>query len=349
MRLNYRILWFEDQPANIRPHADRIRGAISRLGFEPIIDMKEVVAGGGDPLIGLPPEQEIDLVLMDWRLGGGQDGAQLARRLRRSFRDTDIVFYSSESVTTLRKLIFDQGIDGVYCFHRTFLTARTMGLIQAQLRRTLDLNHMRGVVMAATGDLDQAMIQCLEAVQAVAYPAEAQQFATSIAKRVAKSLRDKAVDIEKLAARGRLQKLLREPAFGTALRLIVLQGEIGKIADRIDEVHLIEALGRYDVEVIRPRNDFAHRRAIIRDGRLFLEGRTESFDQPSMTALRLKLLEHSDNLEALLTLLMEMARAAGNTALAAEIADVGDAVAAAVEQAIDEAPETSGANPRARQ
>jgi hypothetical protein len=186
-------------------------------------------------------------------------------------------------------------------------------------------------------------------VQAVVYPVEAQRFATSIAERVAKSLRDKAVDIEKLAARGRLEKLLREPAFGTALRLIVLRGEIGKIADRIDEVHLIEALGRYDAEVMRPRNDFAHRRAVIRDGRLFLEGRTEPFDQPSMTALRLKLLEHSDNLEALLSLLMEMARAAGDTALAAEIADVGNAVAAAVEQAIDEAPKNAGANPPARQ
>jgi DNA-binding NarL/FixJ family response regulator len=346
MRLNYRILWFEDQLNNIKPFADTIHGAIARLGFEPVIDMREVVAGGDDPLVGLPPEHDVDLVLVDWRLGGGQDGAQLARMLRRSFRDTDLVFYSSESPATLRKLIFEQGIDGVYSFHRTNLTERTVGLVRAQLRRMLDLNHMRGIVMAATSDLDQAMIRCLEVVQAVVDPNGARQFAASIGEKVAKSLRDKAADIEKLARNGRLEKLLREPAFGAALRLTVLQTEVKKIADRIEEVHLIDALGRYDTEVIRPRNDFAHRRAVIQEGKLLLEGREEPFDQQSMISLRLRLLEHSDSLRALLSLLEEMALAAGQPALATEIADVGHAVEAA-EQAIEEAAKESDTSTQA--
>lgn len=322
MKLEYRVLWFDDQPANNKPYEDTIRNSLARLGFEPHIDLRVVVAGSGDPLSNLPAQHDVDLVLMDWKLGGGHDGATLARRLRQIFRDTDIVFYSSEVPKTLRKLIFEQDIDGVYCFHRTNLTERTMGLIRAQMRKVLDLNHMRGIVMAATSDLDQAMIQCLEVIQSVVYPNTAEAFAASIGAQVAESLRKKAEDIEKLVSKGKLNKLLHEPAFGAALRLAVLQAEIKKLTDRINEVHLLECLGRYHAEVITPRNDFAHRRAIIQAGKLTLEGRTEPFDQDGMIALRLKLLNHSDNLRALLSLLQEMADAAGEPALAAKIADV---------------------------
>ncbi|WP_132255528.1 response regulator [Methylobacterium segetis] len=326
MRLEYRILWFEDQPDNTKYHEDRIRNGLARLGFEPNVDMRVVVAGSGDPLANLPAQHDVDLVLMDWKLGGGHDGATVARGVRRSFRDTDIVFYSSEAPQALRKLIFDQDIDGVYCFHRTSLSERTMGLIRSQMRKVLDLNHMRGIVMAATSDLDQAMIQCLEIVQAIVYPTGAEVFAADIGAQVAHSLRSKAEDIDKLARKGRLDKLLHEPAFGAALRLTVLQTEIKKIADRINEIHLIEGLNRYQSEVITPRNDFAHRRAVIQGGKLVLEGRQEPFDQDGMIALRLKLLNHSDNLRALLSLLKEMADAAGEPALAAQIAGVEELV-----------------------
>lgn len=334
MRLDYHILWFEDQPANNKPYEDTIRTALARLGFEPQISMKVVVTGSGDPLAELPPQHQVDLVLMDWKLGGGHDGAELARKIRRVFRDTDIVFYSSESPKDLRRLIFEKDIDGVHCFHRTSLTERTVGLIRSQMRKILDLNHMRGIVMAATSDIDQAMIQCLEMIQSVVYPSQAEAFAASIGVQVAGSLRKKADEIDKLVIKGRLDKLLHEPAFGAALRLTVLQAEIKKIADRINEVHLIEGLDRYQSEVITPRNDFAHRRAVVRDGKLVLEGREQPFDQDGMVALRLKLLDHSDNLRSLISLLKEMADAAGEPALVVKISDV--------EQIVEDAVKHSG-------
>lgn len=326
MRLEYRILWFEDQPDNVAAHQGNITSAIARLGFAPAVEWRVVIAGSGDPLANLPPQQDVDLVMMDWRLGGGFDGAELARRVRQAYRNTDIIFYSSESAKVLREQIFKQDIDGVHCFHRTNLTDRTIGLVKAQVRKVLDLNHMRGLVMAATSDLDHAMIQCLEMVQQVAYPAKAAEFAAQIGAQVVDGLRSKANEIEKIISKGRLDKLLKEPAFGAALRLAVLQNEMTKLAEQISEVHLIESLERYQAEVIGPRNDFAHRKAIVDGGQLRLEGRQDAFDQQSMIALRLKLLDHSDNLRALLTLLKEMATAAGEQDLVAKIEGVEDAV-----------------------
>ncbi len=60
-----------------------------------------------------------------------------------TFQHTDIVFYSSEPPKTLRELIFKKDIDGVFCANRDHLSDRANGIIQGQLRRILDLNHMR--------------------------------------------------------------------------------------------------------------------------------------------------------------------------------------------------------------
>jgi CheY-like chemotaxis protein len=328
VQIEYRILWFEDQPTNVKPFEDNMRTDIARLGFEPRIEIRRVLAGGPDPLLNLPAQQEVDLVLVDWKLGGGQDGAVLARRIRQLFRDTSIVFYSAESPQKLRQLIFDQGIDGVYVCSRERLGDRTMSIVRSQMRKLLDLNHMRGIVMATTSDLDQLIIECLEAVQLVVYPDEAERFANDIATRVAEKLRERASDIEKLAAKGNLQRLLRQPTFEAALRLALLQEAIGKIADRIEEIHLVEILGRYLDEVVRPRNDFAHRGVTVKEGKLVFEGREEPLDQEGMVALRLRLLEHLANLRSLLRLLREMGDTQNQAPVGEHIAMIEKAVEA---------------------
>ncbi|WP_336970584.1 hypothetical protein [Brevundimonas aurantiaca] len=324
MQLDYRILWFDDQQQSIKPFVERVQNMIARLGFEPKVDLRIVTADVAEPLADLPSQSEVDLVLMDYKLGGQHDGADLAQKLRLSFRDTDFIFYSSEPATTLRQLIFDKGIDGVFCVSRPNLSDRANGIIQGQLRRVLDLNHMRGIVMAATSDLDLGMIDCLEVVQKILYVGEEANaaYANEIAARISKSMRKKADEVEKLGKQGRLAKLLREPSFGAFLRLELLQEEITKLADKLREPHVVEGLSKYHAEVITPRNDFAHRKAHVKDGKLHLEGREEPLDHESMKALRLRLLSHADNLRGLLSALHEMAGIAGQPKLAKEIAKV---------------------------
>ena len=179
MRLDYKILWFEDQPSNIAPSVANIKNELEALGFIPNIDLR-VVDGRRDPLEDLPPQRDVDLVLMDYMLGGGYDGASLSKRVRQVFKYTDIVFYSSEAQSRLRKHIFDQGLDGVHCCHRENLSDDTLSFVHTQMRKVLDLNHMRGIVMATTSDLDHAMIDCLGVVHELAYPGNANAFATSI-------------------------------------------------------------------------------------------------------------------------------------------------------------------------
>ncbi|MGA0594589.1 hypothetical protein [Enterovirga sp. CN4-39] len=333
MQLNYRILWFDDQAQAIKPFVDRVQSMIARLGFEPHVDLRIITADVSEPLASLPPQTDVDLVLMDYKLGGQHDGADLAQKLRVTFRDTDFIFYSSEPAAALRQLIFNKGIDGVFCVSRPNLSDRANGIIQGQLRRVLDLNHMRGIVMAATSDLDLRIIDCLEVVQKILYAGDqgAAGYANEIAARISKSMRSKADEIDDLGKRGKLAKLLREPSFGALLRLQLLQEEISKLADKLGEQHVVDGLGKYHQEVITPRNDFAHRKAHVSDGKLHLEGRSDPLDHDSMKALRLRLLAHADNLRGLLSSLHELAGAAGEPALAKEIAKIEAAVEEAAE------------------
>ncbi|WP_286074813.1 hypothetical protein [Stenotrophomonas sp. 59] len=333
MKLEYRMLWFDDQRSSIEPAIKRIEAIISRLGFQPHVDLRIVQAGMEDPLAGIPDEDDVDLVMMDWKLGGQHDGAKLTRRLRQKYRNTDVVFYSSETAKRLRELIFNEDIDGVYCCNRDQLGDRVSGIIQGQLRRVLDLDHMRGIVMAATSDLDHGMIECLEVIQRISYPDNKPKFAAIVSETITARMLSKIEDIRDFERKGRLDKLLRDPNFGATQRLEMLLSEIAKIGDQLSEPHLIEHLEVYQGEIISPRNDFAHRKAEKKNGKIFLQGREAHYDQEKMRELRLRLLKHSDNLGALLSMLANLAVAAGQPALAEQLTDAQAAIFSASDDA----------------
>ncbi len=54
MQLDYRILWFDDQEDTITPSVERVRGMISRLGFEPKIELRIITGDVAEPLANLP-------------------------------------------------------------------------------------------------------------------------------------------------------------------------------------------------------------------------------------------------------------------------------------------------------
>lgn len=335
MKLEYRMLWFDDQKSSIEHAIKRISGMISRLGFQPDIDLRIVSADVADPLANIPDEDDVDLVMMDWKLGGPHDGAKLTRKLRQKYRNTDVVFYSSETAKKLRELIFKQDIDGVYCCKRDELGDRVSAIIHGQLRRVLDLDHMRGIVMAATSDLDHGIIDCLNVIQKISYPKDETGFAIVISESIASQMSKRIEKVRKLGAKGKFEELVRDPNFGSSQRLELLLKEIHKIADRVSETHLVEYLGVYQGEIISPRNDFAHRKAQKKDGKIFLEGRDIHYDQEKMREIRLLLLKHSDNLSALLSLLANLAEAAGEPSIAEQLSDAHEAISSAAGDAME--------------
>ena len=83
MQLDYRILWFDDQEQSIKPFVERVQGMIARLGFEPKVDLRIITADVAEPLVNLPAQADVDLVMMDYKLGGQHDGADWPQELER--------------------------------------------------------------------------------------------------------------------------------------------------------------------------------------------------------------------------------------------------------------------------
>jgi DNA-binding NarL/FixJ family response regulator len=132
---------------------------------------------------------EIDLILVDWDLGQGVYGQDAITAIRETVPYKDVVFYSAHSqVNTLRKLAFDSGIEGVYCASREELVEEVLGVFNSLVKKVLDLDHTRGIVMGATSDIDNMVNECLLAVHGMLDDERRQAMVKEALERIAESI-----------------------------------------------------------------------------------------------------------------------------------------------------------------
>ena len=299
MKLDYSILWFDDQPDNLVAAQEGLKTRLAREGFDLKVKWIARVTDPAQLLTQLKNESSYDLILMDWNLGTNQEsGAKVAKRVRTVFRYTDIVFYSSAPAAELRGAIFEVGLDGVYCITRGELIQETMGVVHSTIHKVVDLNHMRGIVMAAVADLDHAIDDCIKALYSRMPPDRQTQLVANIVKRIKETAESNFKQAAKLAEKG-FEELMQHRSFSTALKQRVLQSEVDYLTDETAAIPLIERLSMYDEEVIKPRNTLGHARAIKVGDKLTFKGSTLVFDKQQMSLLRQNLIAHQTNISDL--------------------------------------------------
>ena len=82
----------------------------------------------------------------------------LIERIRNLDINTEIVFYSTAAVGTLRDEVRERELDGVYCRGRNQITTEVIPIIDSTIRKVLDLENSRGLVMAELGELDRLIV-----------------------------------------------------------------------------------------------------------------------------------------------------------------------------------------------
>lgn len=140
MKLEFKILWFDDQPKELTSQKGMLTRHLMKEGFK--LNIKEVtqIKDIKSLLPSLQNESNPDLILMDWNMGNGTqgaglDGADVAKKIRSKFKYQEIVFYSAAPPETLRKAVFDKKIDGVFCINRNNLAAETKNVIDTIFTR----------------------------------------------------------------------------------------------------------------------------------------------------------------------------------------------------------------------
>ncbi len=162
MRLDFNVLWVDDQPDRVAAQIKRIALRMADEGFEfkprQCITIEEMEQAISDDVF----TDEVDLILVDWDLGKDVHGEDAIERIRQIVQYKDVVFYSGQAtVIELRQKAFDKKLEGIYCASRDDLVEEVVGVFDSLIKKVLDLDHTRGIVMGATSDIDHMVNTCL--------------------------------------------------------------------------------------------------------------------------------------------------------------------------------------------
>ncbi|TKR54331.1 hypothetical protein D7I39_16755 [Allopusillimonas ginsengisoli] len=302
MRLDFTILWIDDQPKHVKSFSEGLGNHLRQLGFELNVisaqSLEMVDAGIGNHVY----DDTIDLVLVDYDLGMGAGGEEALVTIRKRFPFKEVVFYSATDAEKLRSIAFGAKVDGVYFSTRLSLVSDTTQVVSKLLNKVLDLDHMRGIVMSASSDIDYLVESSLNAVYDRLGEEEKPSFRSSIIEQLQGKLSKWAGELEEAAGKDSLVRIMKLRHLFTAHdRLECLARQLaGWAADHssyLDKVHV------YKDDVVPRRNKLAHAMLRRKDGGPpELIGLKESWSTEHMTELRCGLIEHRENFQTIAVL-----------------------------------------------
>lgn len=257
MRLDFNVLWVDDQPDRIDAQISAIKTTMREEGFEfcptKCQTINEVKARISDYIFC----DEIDLILVDWDLGNNIKGQDAIREIREKVPYKDVVFYSAMTeADKLRELVFNYKLEGVFCTRREELVDEVRGVFESLVKKVLDLDHTRGIVMGATSDIDLIASQCLRALHGSLGEEDQESFLKDALQRITNKIEKMKADSESLHASPDFPSLLRHHMLFSANDRLRMLSSVLKQHDRGNEFR--SALTLYMEEVVPKRNMLGH-------------------------------------------------------------------------------------------
>lgn len=165
MNLSYQILWIEDNDEFIESLDlnQSIGEYIESQGFDLRIELRTQP----DEIKQEVDGSRYDLLIIDYNIAEGDlHGSDVIKQIRNRNCLTEVIFYSSDSSAKLRKIACDQELEGVFFSDRDkdLLTAKIIDVFNLTVRKVIDVDNMRGIVMAGVADLDHLITDVMRAV-----------------------------------------------------------------------------------------------------------------------------------------------------------------------------------------
>lgn len=300
MRLKYKILWIENEEDWVDSIYDQIQEHLSDLGFE---FEKKLIAKEEESV----NYDEYDLILMDLNLAEQPNGAELIERIRNLNVFTDIVFYSSVGIDTLREKGREKNLEGVYYSGRTpdsSFVRKVCQVIDSTIKKVQDLSNLRGLVMAEVSDLDSLMDEII--LKYYVDQSLLDEFHHRITKdkenNIKKSLDNDGIDCEKTCKLNwrqfNIDKLLKIIDSSQKVRAINILLERHKKQGTV----LYQSpndkcfVDNYLQDIIHVRNNLAHCSSVIENGKEILKTRKGDlfFDTDKIIDIRKKIREYHE-------------------------------------------------------
>lgn len=293
MRLDFNVLWVDDQPDRVESLISAIKRRMEREGFNFCATLCRTPDDVASNVQSEVFNDEVDLILVDWDLGAGGKGEEVIEEIRRHIQFKDVVFYTAQNdAHFLRDAAHKKGLEGVFCASRDELVDEVLGVFESLVKKVLDLDHTRGIVMGATSDIDFIVRECLQAAH------------WRLTDKEKRNLAQDSLDliVERLESlNGQLSELQRDPDFllvieahslFTAFDGLRILSRALKRKELSDCAHYRPHVTEYINDVVPRRNRLGHR-VLDPEGRPVsirtTDGETVSVED--MRALRCQLLE----------------------------------------------------------
>jgi len=288
MNLNYSILWYDDDK-NFFDSQDMepIEEAITSWGFRPQI----IPVHDAAELKQHEPFNQFDMLVVDLELGGNEHGAQFIKNVRDNNVFAEIIFYSMKGADELWQIIGRERLEGVFVVYKTRIEQKLIRVAHQSVRKVLDLENMRGIVMAEVGDLDEI----LEKIFTIAMSGITEEQRQQVYKSFVKKSREPDKKFEEA-----LSAFENEPTIEQLLTLSDGSEKRVQNFNRVRQHHPLLKSHNFSEEyrntILSPRNFLAHGVPERKeDGSLLFRHRGKEFlfDDEVGKTLRHKILEYN--------------------------------------------------------
>lgn len=306
MRLDFTILWIDDQPKHVRSFSDGLKLRLRDQGFELHVTTAETIEDVDGIIANHVHDDAIDLVLVDYDLGSGTGagGEEALRKVREKFPFKEVLFYSATDRDSLRRIAFDAKVDGVHFSTRLSLVDDAMQVIQKLLGKVLDIDHMRGIVMSASSDIDYLVEGSLLAVYGRLSDPEKESFCEAAIGQIDKKLKNWKGELDDAEKQGGIERLLAlRHLFSSNDRLTFLIKQLSAGWTSEHQNQYVEKVKEYQGDVVPKRNKLAHVMLRRQPGQLpELVNAKGSWAVEDMTELRQVFIEHRENFQTIAVL-----------------------------------------------
>jgi len=202
---------------------------------------------------------EVDMVLVDWDLGAEAKGQDAIERIREKIQYKDVVFYSAQTApNVLRDLVRENDLEGIYCCTRPNLVDEVEGVFDSLIKKVLDLDHTRGIVMGATSDVDHMVNECVGTIHASLRDDGKKLFIATALAAVEKKLRELIKLGEKLKTETDIAAFYKAHILFTSMERLKLLKSALTTGGSHENPGAHASVVKYMEQVVPERNDLGH-------------------------------------------------------------------------------------------
>lgn len=299
MRLTFSVLWFDDNEDYFDSiDLEPLEEEISSWGFHPEI----IPVSTAEEFNAYSPFDQHDVIVVDRNLEGYEDGQKFIKNIRNNEVFTEIIFYTAGEASTLWDAIRKEELEGIFVAGKKSILPKIGKVGRQSVRKILDLENIRGIVMAEVGELDYLLDEIIT-LGLSDLPDEKQRL---FFDKFCTGAKD-----QQKADVCRLQEFIDSPKIDTMLSFCDSNkrwGSFNRLRKEHPKLNDKPKLGDYVIQILNPRNFLAHGRPTKDEngGLLFsYRGKEFLFNDAIGVQLRKEILRYKREFREIILLLKE--------------------------------------------